>query len=246
MFVEPAAAPMPAGADAARRGRDALDRAVRAIGGTAVVDALGTLSETENHTEPRRMGDVTVTTRTHRRFPDAIRAERDMPMRDGTMTITTLLLPHGGWGMAQDRVMPMYAAATDNARLDLGRHPIAILRQRTSAGFAAAALERATVAGIEVDQVRVRSGRMDATLGLDPGTGLIRTLAFVDRGPQGNYGQFVVVYDDYREVNGLKVPFARRALFDGAPDASRSAVFSSIEVNPALDRRLFDVPAAGK
>ncbi len=245
-YLKPAMAPMPADADVARRGREALDRAVRAIGGAAALDGLTTLSERESHTESRRMGDVTVTTRVHRRFPDAIRAERDMPMPQGTMTVATLLLPRGGWSLAQDRVMPMFDAAADNARVDLGRHPVALLRRRNAPGFAAAALGRATVAGVDVDQVRVKTGRIDVTLGLDSATGFICTLAFVDRGPAGYYGQYVVVFDEYRGVNGLKVPFARRALFDGTPDPSRSTVFSSIEVNATLDPRLFEPTAAGK
>jgi YHS domain-containing protein len=241
-YLEPPAAPFPSG-EAIRAGREAIDRAVAAMGGAAV-DSLSTLSETESHTEPRRMGEVTITTRTHWRFPDAIRVERDMPLPQGPMTFVTLLLPAGGWGMSQGRATPMLEAAAGNARVDLGRHPVVILRQRTAPGFAAAAHGPGNVAGLRLDQVRVRNGRIDVTLGLDPDSGVIRTLAYVDRGPQGEYGQFVVVYDDYRDVGGLKLPFARRTLFDGAPELSRSMRYSSIEVNAARDPRLFDVPAA--
>lgn len=94
--------------------------------------------------------------------------------------------------------MQMPDTAVASVRADLDRHPVAVLRNRSAAGTAVAALGRAMVAGVDVEQVRLRSNGIDVTLGVHPATGLIHSMAFVDRAPEGRYGTFLVVYDDYQ------------------------------------------------
>lgn len=243
-YMKPPAVAMPASSDIISRGRELLERAVSAMGGAATLDGLTTMAETGTHTEPRRTGNVTIVTRTLRRFPDAIRTERDLPTPRGQITLTTLLLPAGGFALGPNRVVPMIPAAVDYLRADLGRHPFALLRQRRASGAVVAALGRATVEGVEVDQVRMRTGGIDVTLGLNRASGLIHSASFIDRALEGQYGQVVVVYEDYRDVSGLKLPFKRRALFDGAPEPSRSWNASSITINSAVDPRLFEPTAS--
>ena len=240
-YLEPPAPPMPAAPEAAARGKELLERAVFAVGGAAALDGLATMSEAESHIEARSSGDVKISNRVFWRFPDAIRIERDFPK----FTVANLILPSGGWSVAPN-VAPLSDAAVINLRTDAERHPLALLRKRTSPGMAIASLGRSTVAGVEVDRVRLRAGRIDVTIGLDTATGLIRSVAYVDRSPEGRYGQFVLVYDDYRDVNGLKVAFKRRALLDDAVEPSRTVEFSSITLNTPLDAKLFEPPAQVK
>jgi YHS domain-containing protein len=240
-YLEPPAAPMAVSKDTAVRGRELLERAVRAMGGSTALDGLTTMSEAETHVEPRRTGEVKISNRLFWRFPDAIRTERDFPK----FTIANVILPSGGWSVAPNGGTQMPEAAVNNLRVEAERHPVALLRRRAAPGVTVAAVGRETVAGAEVDRVRVRDGAIDVTLGIRPATGLIHSITFVDRGQDGRYGQFLLIYDDYRDVNGLKLAFKRRALFDDAPEPSRSVEFSSITVNTPLDSKLFEPPAPG-
>ncbi len=54
-----------------------------------------------------------------------------------------------------------------------------------------------------------------------------------------------MLYSDYRAVEGLQLPFATRATFNGQPDPSQSATLESISLNAPLDASLFAPKAPG-
>jgi hypothetical protein len=98
------------------------------------------------------------------------------------------------------------------------------------------------VDGTSVDQVRIQNGVVDVTLGIDTKTGRIHSLAFTGRNMEAEIGDYTLVFGDYRPVNGLRLPFEVRALFDGTPDPLRTVKFESLTINAPVDPALFETP----
>jgi glyoxylase-like metal-dependent hydrolase (beta-lactamase superfamily II) len=85
-------------------------------------------------------------------------------------------------------------------------------------------------------------------VGFDPATGLparVRTLDYDFVWGDVNYD---VVFGDWRDVGGVKIPFSRRyELSSGAMGAIRGVTetqFSEVNVNPAIDRSRLAIPGA--
>jgi YHS domain-containing protein len=245
-YLEKPAPPMPSSPDAARRGRELIERAVEALGGAQKVDAVRTYAESTSQVQHRNDGDVTVTARTIWRFPNEMRIERSMQRPGMPVTFATVLTPAAMWVASQGRTFPMIDAARPALEFDAGRHPLALLKARRNAGFEAAALEHGSVDGTAVDRVRVRYRAVDATLGVDPASGRIHSIEFTDRNIGGEIGGYTLLFGDYRADGGLLLPHTVRALFNGQPDTFLSSTVQSIEVNPSIDAALFERPVAAE
>jgi YHS domain-containing protein len=242
-FLAKPAPAMPAGAAAATRGREILDKAVAAMGGAAV-DKVTAYAETASQVQRRGETDVTIETRTIWRFPGEARLERTMPnMQGAPMTFATVLTPSAQWTAGQGRVYPMPADARAALEQTFWRHPLAVLRLRKEAGFKAAALPSTTADGTALDRVRVKYAAMDAIFAVDAKTGRLFSAEVRDRNRDGEVGTYTIIYTDYREAGGLMLPHATRALFDGKPDPSQSSTVKAAEVNPKVDPQLFTKPA---
>lgn len=73
----------------------------------------------------------------------------------------------------------------------------------------------------------------------DTQTGLLLRMDITREGPQGKT-PFVVYFEDYREVDGVKIPFVQRQT---APDFSVNIKFDSIKHNVTIDDAKFTKPA---
>jgi YHS domain-containing protein len=237
-------APMPSDPSAAARGQALLEKAAAAMGG-ARLDGLSTYVETTSQSQKRPTGDVKIEIRNMWQFPGAARAERTFPMADGRkVTYGTLLTPSGAFGIGGERPTPVIAEALPSVQQDMWRQVVPLLRGRHEAGVTVAALGSATVDGAVVERVRVRRGGLDVTLNLDPATGRPHSTTFVDRIQSGQFAEITLIYSDFRNVDGLTLPHAERALVDGAPDTFMTRTIDAIAVNVPLDAALFN-PSTG-
>jgi len=122
---------------------------------------------------------------------------------------------------------------------------VPLLRGRRDRGFKAASLGRHTVNGVTVDRVRILNGAVDVILALEPASGRVQAISFSDRNGEGEIGQYTIEFSDYRVVEGLSLPFAERARFNGVVDPSLSRRIDAIAINAPLDAALFQPPATG-
>jgi YHS domain-containing protein len=251
-YLPQAATPLPSSKDAIARARVLLDRATKAMGAPDRIVRIASYVESGTQSEKRGQAEAISVTKTMWRFPDRVRQDRNLKITDatkGTRTITssTILSPDGLWFFSgQGRVFPMIAAARASLELDFGRHPVALLRASRPDGtrFRSAALGSTTIEGTTVEQVAVANGAAEVVLNLAP-EGRVHSVSFTDRNREGIYGRFTVLYSDFREVDGLKLPFAVRTLFNGQPDPSQTMTMDSIAVDVPLDLALFAPPPAG-
>jgi len=245
-YLPRAAPPMPTAAADLQKGRAMIDRAVAAIGGAERLDAIASYVETSSQVQKRAAGDVTVATKTIRRFPSDVRVERTMTMGDRTQQSATLVTKEGAWFIGQGRAYPQNAEGRATSEQEYGRHLVSILRARRDAGFKVAALPPATVDGATVDRVRVQHRGVDVTLNLDPASARVSSVSFTARNMDGEIGDYTLLLSDVREVSGLRLPFAERALFNGAPDGFLTRDLTSIAINQPLDAALFQPPPPGE
>jgi YHS domain-containing protein len=230
---------LPTAPAAAVRGRQLIDRAVAAIGGAARLDALTTYIESFTQVQPRPQGEATIAIKTMWSFPDRVRLERSMTLAGKTMSSATVLSPEGMWFVGgQGQAYPMRPAGRPSLEQDFGRHPVAVLRARRSPGFKAVALGATRDDGIEVENVRVVHGATDVTLAITS-DGRIHSITSRDRNLEGEVGTLRVAYSSIRPVEGLQLPFAARATFNGQPYPVQSATIESIALNTPLDPSLF-------
>ena len=200
-YLPPAVEPMPASAEALEAGRALMDRAATALGDAARLDRLGAYTETASQVQARPMGEVTVTIRTLWRFPSEVRRERAMKSAARSSENATVVNGTGAWFVMGAQAFPLREAGREGLLVELGRHPVALLRARRDPGVKVASLGRGTMAGATLEQVRVQNGQIDAILGLDPASARIQALRFVDRSSTGEYGTYTLRYDDFRPVD---------------------------------------------
>lgn len=245
-YIPPAAEPMPTSATALADGRRLLDRAAAGLGDAARLDRLTSYAETVSQTQMRPMGEATITTKTLWQFPASVRRERVVKLQDRTSQTATILNPSGAWFVMGARAFPTPEAGLVTLQFEVGRQPVALLRARKDPSLKAASLGRGTMAGTEVDRVRVQRGAVDVTLGLDPSSGRLHSATFVDRGPEGEFGTYTIQYSDFKPVeDGLTLPFTIRALFNGQPDSALSWTVDAIAIDPPVDASLFQPPSGG-
>jgi YHS domain-containing protein len=227
-------------------GRALFDRAVAAVGGRVRLEGITTYVETATQVLKRAMGDAHVTQTTMWRSNGDMRQERAMKIPDRSFSMATLLTPSGAWFLSSmGPPRSMIDAASSHVRMELQRHLIALLRAGSDDGATIAATGSATVQGSPVEQARIVKGALDVTLGIDPASGEPRTLAFVDRNGDGEFGRYVLMFSEFRTTSGLRLPFKVQAQFNGEPEGSRSWTVESIKVNEPLDDSLFR-PAGGR
>ncbi len=223
-YLEPPPAPFPAvtpGASTLARSR--IERAVIALGGAASLDSMTSFEERRI----RRIGEREIRERDLVALPNRIRQESIFDGRVfGFVTTPTTdfqVTPRG-----TELFTPYVAREVRRQSL---RHPLIILRARNERGFRAAPREPDAV---EVDWEGVR-----ATLEFDPASGRLASLSYVDRGPNGAYGEVRRLYSDVRQVGNLKLPHRVTVHFNGAPAERLGRELESISVNVPIDPALF-------
>ena len=235
--------PMPSLPEAIARGRALIEKAAAAHGGAAL-DAMTTYVEKVVTKQKRPTGEVDITTRTMWRFPGSVRSERTFPMNDGLRTVSTIVTSSAAWSVGMTGgVNALPPAARPAAQVQLGRQLLPILKTRQAADVAVAALDPATIDGVAVERVRLRREPIDVTLNIDAASGRVHSIAFVDRGASGKFGQILVTFGDFRDVGGISIPFAESVTVDGAPDTALSRTLESADVNAPLDPAIFTPPA---
>ena len=147
--------------------------------------------------------------------------------------------------LAQGRAFPQNPEARIVSLREYDRQLLTLLRAHRNPAMRVAALPAATIEGTAVDRVRMRNGSLDVTLNLAKDSGRLHSLSYVGRNLEAAIGDVTILFSDFREVNGLRLPFAETALFDGQPESLLSRKIESIEINPAIDPALFQPPASG-
>lgn len=234
-------------AEARKKGDELIEKAVKAMGTATVLDGLTDYQEKSLSLQSRRGTDVEIRLSLTMLFPDRVRAEQTSPdFANPTVIRKVAVVMSGGdaFAITNEGVNPIPDAYRADQQRELNRRPLAILRARKNSGFSAAAIGSATIADNNVEEILVTIDGLSQVLGIDPASGRILSLSYKRRGPGGEFGQVVKTFSDFREVNGVTLPFKISATFNGQPWKEQSSTIDSIAVNSKVDPALFEKPKA--
>jgi YHS domain-containing protein len=226
-----------------RRGRALVDQAVLAAGGADRLDALAAYVATSSRTMRSFVGDQPGTANVHWRMPDHVRIR----FEGGPLTSVAATTPEAGFVLSVMKGMGRFeadmVAAQRNRYLRRVRYhtdPLGVLTARHLPGFQAVALEHGTGDSEPLAIVAVRFDDVAITLGIEAESGRIRSLSFIDRNSEGEAGARLLMFDDYRVVDGLLIPHKVSGQFNGQADAEWTWTVTSVRLNDAIDPLLFE------
>lgn len=237
------AAKMVATPEAARKAKALIETAVAAMGGASRIDGLISYQEKSTTAQTRRQVDVEIKTNLTVVFPDRIRFEQVMPdFNDPSKVrqVTIVISPGEVFGIMGGVARQLPDSARIGQEKEVNRRLLSILRARKSLNPAAVGSSK--IGETPVEQVAIEIDHAGYTLGIDPATGRILSLSARRRGPEGNFGQFVQTFSDFRTVDGLTLPFKITGTFNSQPWKEQSPTIETIAVNAKIDPALFEKP----
>ena len=219
-----------------------IEKAVEAMGGAALIDGL-TSYRAEWRTvwqSPGGEAEMALAWTLIRAFPE--RTRREWTFSGGA---SRWVLVNGEAFVVHVRrggstSLPVHTA---NLKKEFMRDVLSTLRARHAPDFAAAAVSRTDIDGTPFAQVEVEFSGTRMILDIDPQTGRIFALSYIGRGEDGDWGKVVHSFSDFREIDGMTLPFKQVATHNDEPFPGESLAIDRIVINGNIDPTLFERPA---
>lgn len=234
---EPAGEVVAKTAESAAKALALLDKALAGLGGAEKVDGVGSvvIQATMQATTPQ--GAMQIQSKGYVKLPNQLRYELTMPF--GTM-VQALSGDGGGFVVTPRGTQAMPESQVGQLESALLRLPVALLQRRGDAGFEAVAVGPGEVDGVAVERVHVAVAGHEQTVGIDPQTGHVRSIEYRGTGFTGAPGDLKQVFSDFRDVEGVMMPFASTTTFNG--ETMFEGVNESVEINTEIDDTIFVKP----
>jgi hypothetical protein len=220
-----------------KKGKRLVARAVEAMGGAERIDAVKSLRQAGPIILKMGEGEMAIPTRLVIAYPDRMRVE--------LATIAGIIVrgvsPDDSFVQSPQGTRPMPDEARQQFDEQMNRDLLMLLKFRNDPEFRPVARGTKEVEGNTVELVDVHCRGVGSTLGIDPETGRLLTLSYPGQHPKTKApGEFVTVFSDFRDVNGVMFPFARHVGFDGEPSSSLAS--ESVEIDAPVDDAVFRAP----
>jgi zinc protease len=199
--------------EAAAQGQALVSKAVQGIGGEASLDAIDSLRFRGVTVANTPQGELALDMVLIMDFPDRLRQEVTLPFGKMIMVYT----PKDSFAITPSGTQPLPEAQAAEFRKSFHRQQIGLLKLRKDPGFSAVLEGNGEVGGTPVETVRVEVRGERLTLAIDPTNGRILQLTYRGQNMQGVPGEVVQTFADFREVQGLTVPFRSVNTFNGEP-----------------------------
>jgi YHS domain-containing protein len=227
-----------ASVEALQKGSSLIERAVAAAGGAARVDTIKSYQETHVNRYQSARGDVE--RRTVWMLLTTGYLRRDNVTPNGTFSLVAT--PQESFFMSGTRSNTMPPEQKAELINQFHRRPLTVLMARRTPGFKAAAVGAEKVGEVNVERVAVELNGLAMTIGIDAASGRVVSLAYHGRALDGRLGEITENYSDFREVDGLLLPF--RAEFTLKGKSFQSNVVEAISVNKEIPAASFEKPNA--
>ncbi len=229
--------PPPTGSEAnLARGQELVQRALVGFGGATKVDAITSLELKRVRTYQADGADKEQATYSRVIFPDQFRLEDIWH----TGSSADFVRGDRGYRAEGDQAWPMDEIVRREFLKTFRRNPLVLLKARKESGFRAVAAGRGQVGDQEVEWLAIGLGGSTNTLGIDATTGRVHSVRYRGRAPSA-IGDVQRTFSDFREVDGLIVPFGIAVSLNDSP-TTQAVRFANVSVNPKLDDKLFAVP----
>lgn len=228
----PAAPKSPPTPDMVKRGQELIAKAVEALGGGAKLDQLVSFQKKE-------LRGNAVKNTLLLAFPDGLRQETVRP----NFTLVSVVTPSEAFFLVNNAARPMPDDNRTAIHKEVNHELLVLLQARTRSDFKATVVSNDKAGETAIERVDVELSGFTTVLGIDPATGRVLSQTYRGRGPGGVLGEIAIYYSDFRNVEGLSLPFKVTATFDGQPYPALSATIEEITVNHQIDPANFKKPS---
>lgn len=230
--TKPADAPAMAAGNAA--GMTLAKKVEEFIGGKARIDAVQAIRSVGSMTVKTPNGDMEMEVDNLTRFPDSRRSVMKMPMGEMTMVSTEA----GSFASSPMGIQDLPASQREAVKAELKTDALAILRNAGKPGYTFTVTGNEKVDNVDAQVLEINADGPTVTWWVDPATG--RILRRTQKGRQGE--QVTTTLSDWKTFGGLNFATTFTSTANGEQVASGK--LTNVEVNPAIDPKLFEKPAA--
>ncbi|MDE2847595.1 MAG: insulinase family protein [Gemmatimonadota bacterium] len=218
-------------------GRELLARSAEALGGIEALTAIQSLRVTAEVTVIQPMGEMVIGVESLVAFPDKSKTTMQTPMGDIDMTLT------GDQAWVVDpmgNTQPLPDQQRDSMREELWRNLVFLYNRMDAEGLTVQHTGREEIEGRATEVLLITPpGLNPFKLYLDAETMLPYKKAGQSMSQQGPV-EAESTMSDYREVEGIKLPFKESMKQNGNP--SGESVTQTIEINPEIPADAFAAP----
>ncbi len=218
-------------------GRELLDRSVEALGGREAFASVQAIKQTGTLTIIRPMGEMSIDIESLVSFPDMARSIMQTPMGD----IQMLLNGEQAWMIGpMGNAQPAPPQQRDSMREEIWRNLVFLYGRVSEEGLQVQHLGQEEIDGKAVEALLITPpGFSPFRLYLDAETMMPVKKAGQSMTQQGPV-ETESMMSDYRDVDGIKLPFKETRTENGQP--SGEAVTQTIEINPEIPPDTFAAP----
>jgi len=219
-------------------GQALIAKVIASLGGAEKVKSVKALREKSTLLAKTPQGDMSIQMEEIAAFPDQLWQKMRMPMGEMTMVISSsaafMKSPMG----SQD----LPGAQKEDALKELKRHPIFVAQHADDPKFIFAAGGTERIGDVDAQILDINADGAQVRWYVDAQTGHILRTSAQTTGMGGPVEQ-VVDYSEWKDVEGINLPFKLK-IKQGGNDAGTEDI-QELQVNPAVDPKLFEKPAAG-
>jgi len=219
-------------------GQALMAKVLQSLGGAEKVKSVKALREKSTLLAKTPQGDMSIEMEEIAAFPDQLWQKMRMPMGEMTMVISPVVAFMKSPMGSQD----LPGAQKEDGLKELERHPIFVAQHADDPKFIFAAEGTEKIGDLDAQILDINADGAQVRWYVDPQTGHILRTSAQTTG-MGGPGEQVVDYSEWKEVEGMSLPFKLK-IKQGGNDAGTEDVHE-LQVNPAVDPKLFEKPAAG-
>jgi len=217
-------------------GKALLAKVIEALGGEAKVQAVKSVRVASSLTLKTPQGEFTLAAENQTQYPDRTVVKLQTPGGEQTVVISPAAAFVSMGGQTQD-IPPARQAEQMKG---LHRDALFVAQHAADPGFVFAAAGSEKVGDIQAAVLNVDTGGNAFRWYVDPATGHVLRSVYHTVGMAGPTEE-VADYSDWKTVDGVTFPFKVSVSQNG--QVVRSIEVKEIQVNPAIDPKLFEKPA---
>jgi len=219
-------------------GQALIAKVIASLGGAEKVKSVKALREKSTLLAKTPQGDMTIQMEEIAAFPDQLWQKMRMPMGEMTMVIS----PSAAFMKSPMGSQDLPGAQKEDTLKELKRHPIFVAQHADDPKFIFAAGGTEKIGDVDAQILDINADGAQVRWYVDPQTGHILRSSAQSTG-MGGPAEQVVDYSEWKEVEGMNLPFKLK-IKQGGNDAGTEDV-QELQVNPAVDPKLFEKPAGG-
>ena len=219
-------------------GQALIAKVTESLGGVAKVRSVKALREKSTVLAKTPQGDMSIEIEEIAAFPDQLWQKMRMPMGEMTMVIS----PSAAFMKSPMGSQDLPGPQKEDGLKELKRHPIFVAQHAEDPKFIFAAGGTEKIGDVDAQILDINADGAQVRWYVDPQTGhILRTSA--QTAGMGGPAEQVVDYSEWKEVQGMNLPF-KLTIKQGGNDAGSQDI-QDLQINPAVDPKLFEKPAAG-